>query len=196
MPRDDLFLVPVGAWLTRQRSEGRLGRALTVVVQRETPYRALIELLFTAGQSEVSVFDLYETSTAGRVVHVELPGVPHPHTPEELERLRASQTLGLSVFLVPDGVSLKTVAGNVAPGCRETGAGLAVPRVDGKLDVRAVAACAQSLKAVSPAYAEEDTMAMTASPAMAVGELFDLAMAPRGTAEAPLFPKVQLGVSR
>ncbi len=190
---NDLFLVPVGAWLTRQRSDGHLGRALTVVVQRETPYRSLIELLFTAGQSEVTVFDLYETATTGRLVHVELPAF---RAPADLEVMHASQTLQLSVFLLPDGVSLKTMGGNVAPGCREIGAGLAVPRVDGKLDVLAVAACVRSLKAGSPAYATEDTMTMTASPAVAVGEVFDLAIALRGTAEAPLFPKLQLGVSR
>src|SRR5438874_3261096 len=38
------------------------------------------------------------------------------------------ETLGLTVLVVPDGFSVKARGGNVAPGCSDTGSGLAVPK--------------------------------------------------------------------
>lgn len=190
---NDLFLVPVEAWLRDRRSEGRLGSALTLVVQRETPYRGLLEVMFTAGQSEIGAFDLYETSASGRLLHIE---PPRALTREQIEQLRETSALNLVLVIVADGVGIKASSGNVAPGCREVGKGLAVPRVEGKLDHAAVEACVRSLKAAKPSFATEDTVTMTAEPGLPVGELFDLALTLRGTTEAPLAPKVQLGLAR
>lgn len=189
---NDLFLVPVSAWIARQRSEGRIGTSLALVVQRETPYRALMEVLYTAGQSEIATFDLYETSRAGRVIHFEPPrvGFQPPQPPP------APQPLDLVGIVVPDGISVKTSSGNIAPGCDAIGAGIAFPRVSGALDVAGVVACARKLKAARPEFATEDDVTLTASPALPAGELFDLAIALRGTPEAPLFPKLMFGVSR
>jgi hypothetical protein len=69
---DDLLLVPVEAWIKDRRNEGRLDATLTLILQRETPYRGLMEVLFTAGQNEISAFDLYESSAAGRSLHLDL----------------------------------------------------------------------------------------------------------------------------
>lgn len=183
---DDLLLVPVEAWIKDRRNEGRLDATLTLILQRETPYRGLMEVLFTAGQNEISAFDLYESSAAGRSLHLDLPRGPTV----------SPSTLNLTLLVAHDGVSIKTSSGNLAPGCREIGRGIAVPRLDGKLDLLAVEACARFVKGAEPAFAKEDTVTLSANPGLPVSELFDLALALRGTPEAPLLPKVQLGVSR
>src|SRR5687767_2612258 len=46
--------------------------------------------------------------------------------------------LGLSVIIVPDGFSMKARGGNVAPGCQETGTGLAIPKLNGQYDYHAL----------------------------------------------------------
>src|SRR5271165_6756869 len=44
-------------------------------------------------------------------------------------RAPTTPTLGLTVIVVPEGFSLKARGGNVAPGCSDTGPGLAVGKV-------------------------------------------------------------------
>jgi hypothetical protein len=44
-------------------------------------------------------------------------------------------TLGLTVLVTEQGVSMKTAAGNVATGCAEGGSGIAVPKRDGQQDL-------------------------------------------------------------
>src|SRR4029079_18435855 len=66
-------------------------------------------------------------------------------------------TLGLTIILVQDVFSMKARGGNVAPGCNDTGPGLAIPKVqnaEGKLDYdfTALKACAVKLKGTSPDF--------------------------------------------
>src|SRR6476469_2528810 len=46
-------------------------------------------------------------------------------------RAPTTPTLGLTVIVVPDGFSLKARGGNVAPGCNDTGPGIAIPKAAG-----------------------------------------------------------------
>lgn len=110
--------------------------------------------------------------------------------------MRQSPPLNLVVLILPEGIALKTASGHVAPGCREVGRGVTVPRVDGKLDLPSLVACARALKAQKPSFAQETLVTLTESPALPVGELFDVAIALAGTKEEPLFPKVQFGLAR
>src|SRR6476469_11079264 len=47
-------------------------------------------------------------------------------------RAPTTPTLGLTILIVPDGFSMKARGGNVAPGCADTGPGIAIPMRDGK----------------------------------------------------------------
>src|SRR6476660_4030671 len=49
-------------------------------------------------------------------------------------RAPTTPTLGLTVLVVPDGFSMKARGGNVAPGCSDTGPGIAIPKKDNDYD--------------------------------------------------------------
>jgi len=72
-----------------------------------------------------------------------------------------TEALNLTVFIVPDGFSLKASGGNVTPGCSGVGPGIAIPLVGGKYDYKALTACAAKLKAQ---YQDEDQAFITANP--------------------------------
>ncbi len=73
-------------------------------------------------------------------------------------------SLGLTVIVVQDGFSLKARGGNVAPGCQEAGAGLAIPKKNGEYDFAALGACAKRLKGLSPDFAGEMAVTVSANP--------------------------------
>src|SRR5262249_14968667 len=72
--------------------------------------------------------------------------------------------LGLTVLVVPDGFSVKAKGGNVAPGCSDTGVGIAVPKKEGSYDYDALKACATRLKSSSPSFATESDVTISANP--------------------------------
>ena len=63
--------------------------------------------------------------------------------------------LGLSVFIVPDGLSVKGSGGSMAPGCTAPGPGIAIPKTGKTYDFKALAECAKKLKASNPEFADE-----------------------------------------
>jgi len=71
--------------------------------------------------------------------------------------------LNLTVFIVKDGFSLKAAAGNVAPGCSGIGAGVSIPLKGNRYDFPALTSCAARLKASNSAYADEETVAISAN---------------------------------
>ncbi len=192
---NDLYLVPLAERIATARGDGRLKNALTIVVEPDTPYRVVFEVLFTAGQSEVGHFDLREGSTDGRLLSTDPPKV-HVPTPMIEGSAAPPAALNLVVLLVQDGVSVKVAVGNVAPGCDSIGRGLAFPRVDGKLDVTGVAACAQKLKKAEPRFANESSFTLTANPATPFRELVDVALALEDPKAASPFKEVYFGVAR
>src|ERR1700722_15621178 len=67
-------------------------------------------------------------------------------------------TLGLTVLIVPEGFSLKARGGNVAPGCNDTGPGLAVSKTSNSqgqqdYDYATLNQCVKKLKNLSPDFA-------------------------------------------
>src|SRR5205085_890093 len=70
-------------------------------------------------------------------------------------RAPITPTLGLTILVVPDGFSLKARGGNVAPGCSDTGPGIAIPKKDAEYDFVALKACAAKLKGAAPEFKEE-----------------------------------------
>ena len=73
-------------------------------------------------------------------------------------------SLGLTVIVVQDGFSVKARGGNVAPGCQEAGAGLAIPKKNNDYDFASLGACAKRLKNLSPDFKDEMSVTVSANP--------------------------------
>ncbi len=118
-------------------------------------------------------------------------------------RAAAQETLNLTILVVPDGYSMKARGGNVAPGCNDTGPGLAVPlkgkNPDGSpiYDNDKLNECARKLKASSAAFASERQVVFSANPSIPyqsiIGALDAVRSAPNGD---PLFPDAVAGLAR
>jgi biopolymer transport protein ExbD len=200
------------------------------------PYRVLVEVLYTLGQSEFDAFKLVAPSAGGRVpkdaaseivVHpprmktAQLAMLRSQADAMQLEMLRALQgdaaapapaqprelrappptpddrpTLGLTVIIVNDGISLKARGGNVAPGCNDVGAGLSIPKAaDGRQDIAALAACIVKLKAAAPEFKDEREVTVSANPEIPYSTVLQVVDAVRGE-NADVLPDVMFGVAR
>jgi biopolymer transport protein TolR len=108
-----------------------------------------------------------------------------------------SEALNLSVFIVSDGFSLKASGGNIAPGCQDRGAGIAVPKANGQYDYAALTACAARLKGLSPEFADETQATITANPGTEFQTVIAVMDALRNTPSGDaLFENIQFGVPR
>lgn len=106
-------------------------------------------------------------------------------------------TLGLTVLIVPDGFSLKARGGNVAPGCNDTGPGIAIPRKDADYDYDALKACAAKLKGASPDFKDETGVTISANPPIPYQVVIGAMDAVRkNEAGEDLFPEVSFGIAR
>ncbi len=189
--QNDLYVQPLGMALTwAAKYPPMVGRpaAMTLLVDRDVPYRLLVEVLFTLGQNEWVVFHL-GAMHAGKVV-----GLKDTKPPRAAGRAPApSPDLGLTVLVVPDGFSVKARGGNVAPGCQDTGPGIAIPKTAAGYDYAGLRACAAKLKAVAPEFASETEVVISANPEMAYGAV----VTTMETLEKDdLFPDVMFGVAR
>jgi len=112
-------------------------------------------------------------------------------------RAPTTPTLGLTVLIVPDGFSLKARGGNVAPGCNDTGPGIAIPRRDNDYDYDALKACATKLKAAAPEFHDEMGVTISANPPIPYQVVISAMDAVRNNeAGEPLFPDVTFGVAK
>jgi biopolymer transport protein TolR len=72
--------------------------------------------------------------------------------------------LRLTALVTAEGVSLKTSAGNLAPGCGGLGPGLAVATRDGRQNLTEISRCARALKDSSPNFGDETQVTLSADP--------------------------------
>ncbi len=104
--------------------------------------------------------------------------------------------LGLTIVVVNEGFAIKASGGNVAPGCEDTGPGLAVGRTKGAYDFGALQSCVTRLKA-SAAFADERSVTVSADPGVPYQTLIATLDAVRQTDDGKdLFPDVALAVAR
>ncbi|MFO0737934.1 MAG: biopolymer transporter ExbD [Labilithrix sp.] len=112
-------------------------------------------------------------------------------------RAPTTPTLGLTVLVVPDGFSLKAKGGNVAPGCNDTGPGIAIPKRENDFDYGALKACAAKLKASSSDFKDEVGVTILANPPIPYQVVISTMDAVRkNEAGEDLFPEVTFGVAR
>lgn len=118
------------------------------------------------------------------------PPRPGPRPPSET-------TLGLTVLVVPEGFSVKAKGGNVAPGCIDTGSGLAVPKRGAEYDYDALKACAVKLKASAASFKDERDVLISANAQVPYDVVIATLDAMRRTDSGDdLFPQVSFGVAR
>ena len=105
-----------------------------------------------------------------------------------------SEALNLTVFIVNDGFSLKSLRRQHCPGCSGPGPGIAIPMSSGKYDYAALTTCAAKLKAK---FEDEDQAYITANPGTEYQILINVIDALRtNTNGAPMFENVNFKVPR
>ena len=115
-------------------------------------------------------------------------------------------TLGLTILVVNDGFSVKARGGNVAPGCNETGPGLAVAKMpDGKeYNFEGLKKCVVGLKTAFEAqnsgaadFVPETSVTITANNNIPYQAVIGTMDAVRKTEDGKeLFPDVNFGLAR
>jgi len=112
-------------------------------------------------------------------------------------RAPTTPTLGLTVLVVPDGFSLKARGGNVAPGCNDTGPGVAIPTKNNDYDYDALKACATKLKGAAAEFKDEMGVTISANPSIpyqiVIARWTPFARTKQGD---DLFPEVSFGIAR
>jgi biopolymer transport protein ExbD len=121
-----------------------------------------------------------------------------PASPTGGVRAQSSkEMLNLSVLITSEGHAIKTSGGNVAPGCKGAGPGIAIPRRGDQYDFGGLNECASSLKQASPEFREETQVFLSANPGIDYQTLVSTIDAVRATSKGdPLFPVVNFQVAR
>jgi len=189
----DLYVQPLALalqWASKYPPMVGRPAGMTSLVDAAVPYRLLVEILFTLGQNEWTVFHI-GAMHAGKVVGLRDSKPPRAAGPRSSVPRGG---LGLTVLMVPDGLAIKARGGNVAPGCQDTGPGLAIPKTTaGAYDYAGLRACAAKLKALSPEFADETELVISANPDIAFGVIVT---AIDTLEEGDLFTNVMFGIAR
>ena len=108
-----------------------------------------------------------------------------------------SDALNLTVLVANEGFSLKAAGGNVAPGCEGIGAGVSIPKKDGKYDYVALNRCATKLKRSNPDFADETQVSISANFGVPYQTIIAVIDSLQRTKDGDLlFDNVQFGVLR
>ncbi len=178
-----LLVTPLGEALERLSKQDGGGTALAVAFDATTPYRVVLEVLFTAGFKGIA--EMHLLVAHGATVAGISPFLPRN---EGNQASMGEGDLSPIVTVAPEGFSVKKAGANLAPGCREAGAGIAVPNRGGAFDFAALSACLENAKRSAPA---EDMAIISAGLAVPFSTIVLTLDAMRASASgSPLFPKV------
>jgi biopolymer transport protein ExbD len=202
----DLLVTPLHEALKTWRSKHpKADSKATLIADKETPYRIIVEVLYTFGHSGVSEYDLLVISKKGEPPNPSPRVVAAPKTTKgqsapsagdkTLEQIVEWHAGGIRVLVSAEGFIVSTPAGRLAPGCgaeTKDPAAVTIPKKqDGVHDFLLLTECAKQLKKKSP----KDTLAtLGAEAAIPYGVVVQTVDALRGT--PPLFPDVQFAVPR
>ncbi|HEY6080220.1 MAG TPA: biopolymer transporter ExbD [Polyangiaceae bacterium] len=165
----------------RELSPDEEGGELNIVPFLDIVVNILIFVLATVAVTFTATIVTNPPANKGPGVRAEIP----------------TQALNLSVFIVSDGFSLKASGGNIAPGCNDAGAGIAVPKQSGNYDFAGLTACASRLKGSSADFADETQATITANPGVEFQTVVAVMDALRTTPTGDnLFENIQFGVPR
>lgn len=167
------------------------GPSLGVIADASTSYRVLRELLFTATASGMGAVELARRSGAGLAWQAMTlaPSLCTLGSPRCDDR-----SLELEVHAGHEGISVRTLHGNVAPGCLYIGPGVALPSPPRAYDYAGLTACLSRVKKL-PGSPMISGGYLAADPDIDLGTLLSILDAARSTAEnEPLFPDLSLRV--
>lgn len=165
----------------RELSPDEEGGELNIIPFLDIITNVLMFVLATVAVTFTATIDTFPPKAGGA-------GARPPTTP----------TLGLTVLIVPEGFSLKARGGNVAPGCNDTGPGLAVGKAANDYDYAQLNQCVKKLKNLSPDFADETSVTITANPNIPYQTVISTMDAIRKSNDdgKELFPDVQFGLAR
>jgi len=174
-----------------------------VIADEETPYRILIEVVYTLGQSGIGRYHLMAMKRAEPTTGD--AGAPAPPTPlpsaspsaspaqPALTAIQGPKNLNLVAHLGAAGITLRTSGGAVASGCTALGPSVTVPKAGDAHDWDALASCLLRVKAAFPT---ETTALLSATNDMPYRHVLRLMDELRGQGGKTLFPDTNLGVPR
>jgi biopolymer transport protein TolR len=164
----------------RELAPDEEGGELNIVPFLDIITNVMMFVLATVAVTFTATIDTYPPKAGGA-------GARAPTTP----------TLGLTVIVVNDGFSVKARGGNVAPGCNDTGPGLAVGKAAGDYDYRQLNKCVQRLKGLSADFASESQVTISANPNIPYQAIISTIDAVRKSDTGDdLFPDVNFGLAR
>lgn len=166
----------------RELAPDEEGGELNIVPFLDIITNVLMFVLATVTVTFTATIDTYPPKAGGATVRP-------PTTP----------TLGLTILIVNEGFAVKARGGNVAPGCNDTGQGLAVGKTsDGKdHNYDALKKCVYGLKNSSADFADETSVTISASPNIPYQAVIGTMDAIRKTDDGKdLFPDVNFGLAR
>ncbi len=110
----------------------------------------------------------------------------------------STPTLNLTVIVVPEGFSVKASGGSIAPGCRDTGSGITVPKAGNEYDYKGLNTCVGIVKREAPEEVRDETsVTISANPNIPYQVIIGTIDACRKDEQGQdLFPDVQFGLSR
>ena len=164
----------------KELSPDEEGGELNIVPFLDIIMNVLMFVLATVSVTFTATIDTFPPKAGGA-------GARPPTTP----------TLGLTVIVVPDGFSLKARGGNVAAGCNDTGPGLAVPKKNNDYDYDTLNSCARKLKGLSPDFASETSVTLSANANIPYQVVISTIDAVRKSENGDdLFPDVNFGLAK
>jgi biopolymer transport protein ExbD len=105
--------------------------------------------------------------------------------------------LSLTVLIVPEGFSVKARGGSIATGCQDAGPGITVPKGAADYNWAGLTSCAKNLKNLSPEFADETNVTISANPNIPYQTVIATIDALRKDDQGnDLFPDVQFGLAR
>jgi hypothetical protein len=183
---NDLAIVPLVTALAERRARAAQGSdPLAIELAPRTPYRLMMEIIFSADQGGARRFLLsmpaagahpsieFESETPGSVLEASKPAGPALSASGAASAVpQREPSTYIAILIARDGFSLKFQGGNVAPGCEALGAGLAVPKRDG-YDLPGLVACLKRVNS-EPAVAVRDGI-VAANPGVEVATVLEVA---------------------
>lgn len=154
-----MFLYPVAAWLKEARKGDE--RDLSIVADNAMSYRIVGEVLYTAAQSGYDRFHIVALTpddSYGEMI-IEMPGHKADAGPPPPFA---------TIFIAPEGVSIKTELQNVGPGCSGFKPGLAFPRLNGQIDAIGIPSC---IDRIAPESGASVDIVVGAPPEVPFGEV-------------------------
>lgn len=193
--KNDFYISPLARSLDLLKPADDSVGTIAIMADATTPYRALFEVFYTAGQNNFGVFHLLVRTKRGPAsLRFTPPRVGGSQMPN-------AEALNLAAVIGADGIKLKSSFGNIAPGCETdpavvAGPGVAVPNQSGSFDIATLVACVRNVKRANDGkYKDETNVTVAAERTIEFQHVVAIVDALRGDA-GELFPEVTFAVSK